>query len=143
MTRKAPSPRSAYRAFFSVQTRWDDNDLYGHINNVTYLKYIDTVVALWQTGQGVDLGADADLRYLVVESGATYHSEARFPEQLHAGLRVGRLGNSSVRYEVGIFREDDEIACVEGFFIQVAVDRDTRPAPVPAGLRAALETILA
>ena len=91
MTRKAPSPRSAYRAFFSVQTRWDDNDLYGHINNVTYLKYIDTVVALWQTGQGVDLGADADLRYLVVESGATYHSEARFPEQLHAGLRVGGL----------------------------------------------------
>ncbi|MBY6003181.1 acyl-CoA thioesterase [Salipiger bermudensis] len=143
MTRKAPSRRDEYRAFFPIQTRWDDNDLYGHVNNVTYLKYIDTVVALWQIGQGIDLGADADLRYLVVESGATYHSEARFPEQLHAGLRVGKLGNSSVRYEVGIFREDDEIACVEGFFIQVAVDRDTRPTPVPGALRAALETILA
>ena len=143
MSRPPPQPRSAYRVFFPMQTRWDDNDLYGHINNVTYMKFIDTVVSRWQTGQGVDLGADADLRYLVVESGATYHSEARFPEALHAGLRIGRLGNSSVRYEVGIFREDDEIACVEGFFIQVAVDRDTRPVPVPAGLRAALETILA
>lgn len=143
MTRKPPSRRDAYRAFFPIQTRWDDNDLYGHVNNVTYLKYIDTIVALWQIGHGIDLGADADLRYLVVESGATYHSEARFPEQLHAGLRVGRLGTSSVRYEVGIFREGDESACVEGFFIQVAVDRDTRPTPVPAGLRAALETILA
>lgn len=143
MTRNAPSPRSAYPVFLPVQTRWDDNDQYGHINNVTYLNYIDTVIALWQIEQGMDLGSDAGMRFLVVESGCTYHAEARFPDRLQAGIRVGKLGNSSARFEVGLFRNDDETACVEGFFVHVAVDAETRPMRIPEPERGKIEAILA
>ncbi|EEX16432.1 thioesterase superfamily protein [Citreicella sp. SE45] len=142
MTRRPPQPRSAYHAFREIQTRWKDNDTYGHINNVTYLSYFDTVVSLWQIEQGMEIAQEGGLRFLVVESGATYHAEARFPDVLHAGIRVGRLGTSSVRFEIGIFRNDEDIACVEGFFVHVAVDPDTRPTPIPDTARARLEGIM-
>lgn len=142
MSRKPPATRADYRVFYPVQTRWMDNDIYGHINNVTYLAYFDTVVALWQIDNGIPVAQDGGMRFLVVESGATYHAEARFPEKLEAGIRVGHLGTSSMRFEVGIFREGQDNACVEGFFTHVAVNDETRPTPLPAEVRARIEQIL-
>lgn len=142
MSRPAPSLRAAYARFFPVQTRWQDNDTYGHINNVTYLSYFDTVVSLWQIEQGMAIGQDGALRFLVVESGCTYHAEARFPDPLQAGIRVGRLGSSSVRFDIGIFRGDEPAACVEGFFIHVLVNPQTRPIAIPQEARARLETLI-
>ncbi len=143
MTRKPPSRREDYRAFFPIQTRWKDNDAYGHINNVVYLSYFDTVVSLWQIENGMQIAEEGGMRFLVVESGCSYHAEARFPDRLEAGIRVGKLGNSSVRFEIGIFREDDETACVEGFFVHVLVDPETRPTPIPDDERAKMQAILA
>ncbi|MCR8547894.1 acyl-CoA thioesterase [Salipiger sp. P9] len=142
MTRHPPAPRTAFRSFHPVQTRWQDNDQYGHINNVTYLEYMDTVICLWQIEQGMDMSGESAVRYLTVESGCRYHAEARFPDVLTAGLRVGTLGNSSMRFEVALFREGEETACVEGHFVLVAVDPETRPMRIPDRERAILETIL-
>lgn len=143
MIRQPPASRSDYRSFHPVQTRWQDNDQYGHINNVTYLEYMDTVVCQWQIEQGMDMSGESAVRYLTVESGCRYHAEARFPDALTAGLRLGKLGNSSLRFEIGLFREGEETACVEGHFVLVAVDPDSVPMPVPDRERALLETILA
>ncbi|EIE49506.1 hypothetical protein AL036_01125 [Salipiger aestuarii] len=142
MSRRPPSPRSAYARFYPIQTRWKDNDAYGHINNVTYLSYFDTAVSLWQIEQGMEIAQEGGLRFLVVESGCTYHAEARFPDPLQAGIRVGRLGSSSVRFEIGIFRGDESTACVEGFFIHVLVNPQTRPIPIPQDARARLTALI-
>lgn len=142
MTRTPPSQRGAYARFFPIQTRWKDNDAYGHINNVTYLSYFDTVVSLWQIEQGMQIAEAGGLRFLVVESGCTYHAEARFPDRLQAGIRVGKLGTSSVRFEIGIFRDGADTACVEGFFVHVLVNPDTRPIPIPDDARARLAALL-
>ncbi len=138
MSRPPPSPRDAYARFYPVQTRWKDNDAYGHINNVTYLSYFDTVVSRWQIEQGMEIAQTGGMRFLVVESGCTYHAEARFPDILQAGIRVGRLGTSSVRFEIGIFREGAATACVEGFFVHVLVNPQTRPIPIPEAARTLL-----
>jgi acyl-CoA thioester hydrolase len=142
MSKPAPEPRSAYRHFQRIPTRWMDNDVYGHVNNVVYYSYFDTVVNQYLVEQGVlDIERSAVIG-LVVETGCQYFASITFPDVVQAGLRVARLGNSSVRYEVGIFRNDEAETAAKGHFIHVYVDRETRrPAALPAELRGALERI--
>jgi len=121
-----------------------DNDVYRHVNNVVYYSFFDTAVNEYLLRQGV---LDLDLSpvvSLVVETGCQYFSPIAFPDTVHCGLRVAHLGSSSVRYEIGVFRNDDRHAVAEGFFVHVACDRQThRPVPMPADLRAALEALRA
>jgi acyl-CoA thioester hydrolase len=142
MTKPAPEPRTAYRHFQRIPTRWMDNDVYGHVNNVQYYSYFDTVVNQYLIEQGVLDIERSEVIGLVVETGCQYFSSIAFPDVVTAGLRVARLGNSSVRYEVGIFRNDEADAAAKGHFIHVYVDRASRrPSALPAPLRAALERI--
>lgn len=144
MTRPAPSPRSAYRAFRTLTTRWMDNDIYGHMNNVVHYSLFDTAVNGWLIEKGVlDIHGGEQIG-LVVETGCRYFSGLAFPDTVVAGVRAARLGASSVRYEIGLFRNAEEKAAAEGFFVHVYVDRATRrPKPLDDRLRAALEEILA
>ncbi|MEM5428345.1 thioesterase family protein [Cupriavidus oxalaticus] len=132
-------PRSAYPYFQPITTRWMDNDVYGHVNNVVYYSYFDTVVNAYLIRQGaLDLESGKTIG-LVIETQCNYFSSLSFPETVVAGLRVARLGTSSVRYEVGLFSGDNEVAAAQGHFIHVYVDRATRrPVPLPAPLREAL-----
>ncbi|APH70460.1 acyl-CoA thioesterase [Aquibium oceanicum] len=140
--RPAPSDRSAYRAFRTIHTRWMDNDVYGHMNNVVHYSLFDTAVNGWLIEKGVLDIRGGDQIGLVVETGCRYFSEMAFPDVVTAGLRVARLGSSSVRYEVGLFRNDEDIAAAEGFFVHVYVDAHTRrPRPLGDALRAALEEL--
>lgn len=142
MSRAAPSIRSHYAAFVTLPTRWQDNDEYGHLNNATYFSLFDTALSLWQLDNGIPIkGADA-LRFLVVENGCTYHAEAAFPDVLTAGLRIGHLGRSSFRYDIGLFANDATTACAEGFFTQVHVTgADSAPTPLPETVRATLQSL--
>ena len=139
--RPPPATRAAYRAFRALPTRWMDNDAYGHMNNATYLSLVDTAVSLWQLEQGLALTGPGALRFLVVETGCRYHAEAGFPDTLHAGLRIGHLGRSSLRFEVGLFRNDADSACTEAFFAQVLTGPDGRPMAIPDAVRARFETL--
>lgn len=143
-TRSEPGHRDAYRAFRTIQTRWMDNDIYGHMNNVVHYSLFDTAVNGWLVEAGVlDLKAGAQVG-LVVETGCRYFAEMAFPDVVTAGLRVARMGSSSVRYEVGLFRNDAVQAAAEGFFVHVYVDRATRrPAPLSPALREALTALAA
>jgi acyl-CoA thioester hydrolase len=143
MNRPQPGNRSAYKDFRPILTRFLDNDIYGHMNNVVHYSLFDTAVNGWLIDRGVlDMRAGEQIG-LVVETGCRYFSEMAFPDRVTAGLRVGALGNSSVRYEIGLFRNDAEIASAEGFFVHVYVDsRTRRPAPLAPILRSALQTIL-
>lgn len=144
MSRPAPSPRSAYRAFRIMPTRWLDNDVYGHMNNVVHYSLFDTAVNGWLVEQGLLDFAGGEQVGLVVETGCRYFAEMAFPDIVTAGIRVGKLGNSSVTYEIGLFRNDEETASAEGRFVHVYVDRITRrPTPLRQALRAALEEIAA
>lgn len=136
------SSRADYRAFRPIQTRWMDNDVYGHMNNVVHYSLFDTAVNGWLIDRGVlDIHQGARIG-LVVETGCRYFAELAFPDVITAGLRVARVGTSSVRYEVGLFRNEETSAAAEGFFVHVYVDRATRrPQPLEPALRAALETI--
>ncbi len=125
-TRTAPSRRADYRTFRTIHTRWMDNDIYGHMNNVVHYSLFDTAVNGWLIEAGLlDLKAGMEVG-LVVETGCRYHAEMMFPDVITAGIRVARIGSSSVRYEVGLFRNDEDTASAEGFFIHVYVDRATR-----------------
>ncbi|MVA98099.1 acyl-CoA thioesterase [Nitratireductor sp. CAU 1489] len=142
--RPAPAARAAYRAFRAITTRWMDNDIYGHMNNVVHYSLFDTAVNGWLIDKGVLDMHGGDQIGLVVETGCRYFGELAFPDTVTAGLRVARLGSSSVRYEVGLFRNGDEHAAAEGFFVHVYVDSATRrPKPLAGALRAALEDIIA
>ena len=140
--RPTPSTRADYRAFRNLTTRWMDNDIYGHMNNVVHYSLFDSAVNGWLIEKGVlDIHAGAQIG-VVVETGCRYFSELAFPDEVTAGLRVARLGSSSVRYEVGLFRNAAETAAAEGFFVHVYVDRATRrPLKLAPELRAALEMI--
>ena len=140
--REPPRPRAAYPYASPIQTRWADNDVYGHVNNVVYYAWFDMIVNAYLVGEGaLDIAAGAVIG-LVVETQCRYFAPAAFPEALEGALRVARLGSSSVRYELGIFRAGGEDAVAEGHFVHVYVDRATRrPVPLPAPLRAALEKI--
>ncbi|MEJ8822641.1 thioesterase family protein [Variovorax humicola] len=134
--------RSAYPYFRGITTRWMDNDVYAHVNNVVYYSWFDTVVNGYLLEQGVlDFKASPALG-LVVETGCNYFSSIAFPDVVHAGLRVAHIGQSSVRYEVGLFANDEEEAAAQGHFVHVYVDRETRrPMPLPAALRNALDAL--
>jgi acyl-CoA thioester hydrolase len=141
--RQPAGMRADYRAFRTIPTRWMDNDVYGHMNNVVHYSLFDTAVNGWLIDQGVLDLHKGDQIGLVVETGCRYGGEIAFPDVVTAGLRVARLGSSSVRYEVGLFRNGDETAAAEGFFIHVYVDRETRrPKPLAPALRSALEGIV-
>ena len=142
MSRTPPSRRADFAAFRSLTTRWKDNDAYGHINNASYYSFIDTAITLWQIEAGMDISGPGGLRFVAAASGCTYFEEARFPDVLHLGMRVSRIGSSSGRYEVGVFRNDDDRACTEGFFVHVCVDEAMRPLPIPDPARAAFESLL-
>jgi len=139
-----PTTRPDYRAFRRIPTRWMDNDVYGHINNVVHYSLFDTAVNGWLVDRDVLDFAGGEQVGLVVETGCRYFAEMAFPDVVTAGIRVTRLGTSSVRYEVGLFRNDEAWASAEGHFIHVYVDRTTRrPAPLNEDLRRALKTIAA
>ena len=141
MSKSGHSPRSAYHDFQILQTRWEDNDAYGHMNNIVHYSLIDTAVTNWQRKRGF---FDAlAVKFMVVQSGCTYFAEARYPDTVHAGLRVAKIGRTSWTYEIGLFRNDEPTAFAEGFFAQVQVDDDTaRPSPIKDTFRQYLEQIL-
>ncbi len=140
--RAAPQPRSAYRAFRSISTRWGDNDVYGHVNNVVYYSWFDTAVNAHLIEQGaldVEQGAVIGL---VIETQCNYFAPLAFPQTVEAGIRVARMGSSSVRYEVGLFAQGETMTAAAGHFIHVYVDRHTRrPCALPARLREVLELL--
>ena len=136
--------RRDYPHFQRVPTRWSDNDVYGHVNNVVYYSYFDTVVNAYLIEQGVLNPETSETIGLVIETQCNYFAPLSFPDPVVAGLRVARLGNTSVRYEVGLFRGDAHEAAAQGHFVHVYVDRETRrPVPLPDALRAALEPLAA
>jgi acyl-CoA thioester hydrolase len=141
--RSSPSRRTQYKLFRSITTRWMDNDVYGHLNNVVHYSLFDTAVSGWLMEQGLIHPHQGDQIGLVVETGCRYFAELSFPDLVTAGVRVAKLGTSSVRYEIGLFRNDEEVAAAEGFFVHVYVDRATRrPKPLHERLRNTLEGVL-
>jgi acyl-CoA thioester hydrolase len=137
MTRPQPEPRSAYRAFQTITTRWMDNDAYGHVNNVVYYSWFDTAVNGHLIAQGALDIETSPVIGLVVETQCHYFSSVAFPQRVTAGIRMAQLGRSSVRYEVGLFADDEEMTAARGHFVHVYVDRATRrPAALPDALRA-------
>lgn len=141
--RPTPSERGDYPLLRTIQTRWSDNDIYGHMNNVVHYSLFDTAVNGLLMERGVLDPHSGEQVFLVVETGCRYLGEMAFPDLITAGLRVARLGTSSVRYEIGLFRNDETAASAEGFFVHVNVDRQTRrPIPIPSATRVLLESIL-
>jgi len=142
MTRPAPETRDRYAHFQTITTRWMDNDVYRHVNNVVYYSFFDTAVTEYMLRSGVlDFDASPTVS-LVVETGCIYFSPISFPDAVHCGLRVAHLGTSSVRYEIGVFRNDEPLASAQGFFVHVCCERAThRPVAMPPTLRAALERL--
>lgn len=139
----APDSRGRYPHHLEIPTRWMDNDAYGHVNNVVYYSYFDTVVNKYLIGERILDIERSDVIGLVVETHCQYFRPVSFPDTVVAGLCVARIGNSSVRYEIGLFREDEETAAAQGHFIHVYVDRKTqKPTSLPVNMRAALEKIL-
>ncbi|WBY01640.1 thioesterase family protein [Ramlibacter tataouinensis] len=137
-----PEPRSAYRAFRTISTRWMDNDVYGHVNNVVYYSWFDTAVNAHLVERGVLDIHDGATIGLVIETQCNYFAPLAFPQSVDAGVRVARLGTSSVRYEVGLFAGGDDLTAAKGHFVHVYVDRATRrPVALPAALRAELEKL--
>jgi acyl-CoA thioester hydrolase len=135
--------RAGYRRFLAIPTRWMDNDMYGHVNNVTYYSYFDTAVNehLIHVG-GLDV-VNGTAIGIVVETTCRFRKPLTFPETIDAGLRVIKIGTSSVKYEIGLFRAGDDEPAATGQFVHVWVDRATqRPVPVPPTIRAALETLV-
>jgi len=136
-------PRSAYRHFLAIPTRWMDNDSYGHVNNVTYYSYFDTAVNehLIRAG-GLDIAGSPAIG-VVAETSCRFHASLSFPETIDAGLAVTRLGRTSVTYRIGLFRQGEDTPAATGRFVHVWVDRATqRPVDLPPRVRAALEPLV-
>ena len=140
--RPQPETRSAYKAFRTIGTRWMDNDVYGHVNNVVYYSWFDTAVNAHLIERGALDIHGGDTIGLVIETQCNYFAPLAFPEMVEAGIRVARLGGSSVRYEVGLFAASAPTTAAKGHFVHVYVDRATRrPVALPARLRAVLEEL--
>ena len=121
--RQNPTNRSDYNYFSKMSTRWNDNDIYGHLNNVIYYELFDTAVNKWLIKNNlIDIKSGNNIG-LIVQSGCNYFSSFKYPEDIEAGIRITKIGNSSVRYEVGLFKQNDDLASADGFFIHVFVDR--------------------
>ena len=142
MSREPLRPRGAYRYFRPISTRWADNDVYGHVNNIVYYSWFDTAVnAYLIEARALDIHAGAVIG-LVVETGCRYARPLAFPQAVEAGVRVARIGTSSVRYEIGLFAQGEPEPAADGFFVHVYVDRDSRrPTALPPALRNALEAL--
>jgi len=137
-----PRPRAAYPHMLAIPTRWMDNDIYGHVNNVVYYSYFDTVINdyLVRAG-GLDIHGGAAVG-VCAESACRYFAPLAFPELVEAGLRVGHLGRRSVRYEIGLFKSDAETPAAEGHFVHVFVERAAMtPVAIPVTIRVALERL--
>ncbi|RYG13003.1 MAG: acyl-CoA thioesterase [Burkholderiales bacterium] len=137
-----PETRDAYKAFRTISTRWMDNDAYGHVNNVVYYSWFDTAVNAYLIEQGaLDIHRGATIG-LVIETQCNYFAPIEFPQTVEAGIRVARLGTSSVRYEVGLFIKGEPMTAAKGHFIHVYVDRASRkPGPLPLPLKTVLEKL--
>ncbi|MCG6122184.1 MAG: acyl-CoA thioesterase [Microvirga sp.] len=134
--------RDAFALWRPMPTRWMDNDVYGHVNNVVYYSYFDTAVNAFLVEQGLLDLTGSSVVGLVAETGCVYFEPVAFPERLEVGLAVSRLGRSSVTYAVGIFREGGALAAAQGRFVHVYVERsEGRPAPIPDPIRVALEPL--
>jgi acyl-CoA thioester hydrolase len=134
------SGRGDFPHLHPIATRWDDNDVYGHVNHVRYFAFFDTAINAWLvTAGGLDIHG-GDVIGLCAESHCSYHAAISFPDALEVGLRAGRVGHSSVRYEMTVFRDGEAVA--DGWFVHVFVDRETRrPVELPPRLRDALERL--
>ncbi|MBB5693366.1 acyl-CoA thioesterase [Muricoccus pecuniae] len=144
MSERTRPGRADFRHFLEIPTRWGDNDAYAHVNNVVYYSFFDTVVSRFLLASGaIDLRTSTVIG-VVVETGCRYLAPISFPDLVTAGLRVSRVGNTSIRYEIGIFRNSEEEASAEGHFVHVYVDRETqtRPTPLPQALRDAVSPLL-
>lgn len=143
MSNRQPIERSDYALFYPITTRWMDNDIYGHVNNVTYYSYFDSAVNRYLIEEGgLDIH-NAPIVGFVVNSGCNYRKPIAYPDRIEAGLRVNKLGNSSVTYGVGIFREGEDDACAFGDFIHVFVHRaENKSVSIPEPIRAALAKLL-
>jgi acyl-CoA thioester hydrolase len=137
-----PEGRAGYKAFRTITTRWMDNDVYGHVNNVVYYSWFDTAVNAHLIEQGALDIHDGGTIGLVIETQCNYFAPLSFPQVIEAGLRVAHIGASSVRYEVGLFPQGEPLTAAKGHFVHVYVDRATRrPAPLPARLKSVLEAL--
>jgi acyl-CoA thioester hydrolase len=143
MRSKPQITRVEYPHLLAVQTRWMDNDIYGHLNNALYYAFFDTAINEYLIAEGgLDIAAGPVIG-LAAESHCQYMQPLAFPEVVEVGLRVGQLGNSSVRYELAIFKRNETFAAATGSFVHVFVDREERRAvPIPATIRAALERLI-
>jgi acyl-CoA thioester hydrolase len=142
MSEPAPPRRSDFNALRPIATRWMDNDHYGHVNNVAYYSFFDTAVnGFLLEATGVDI-RDLPAIGIVAESGCRFLAAVSFPDTIHAGLAVERLGQSSVVYRIVLFRDDAEEPCAIGRFVHVYVDRETRrPAPIPDVIRTVVDSL--
>ena len=140
--RQNPTNRSDYNYFSKMSTRWNDNDIYGHLNNVIYYELFDTAVNKWLIKNNlIDIRNGNSIGF-IVQSGCSYFSSFKYPDDIEAGIRITKIGNSSVRYEVGLFKQDDILASADGFFIHVYVDRETnKPIILDYEFKKKLDTI--
>ena len=134
--------RAAYKVFYPITTRWMDNDIYGHVNNVIYYSYFDSAVNMYLINEaGLDI-AKSPVVGFIVSSRCNYHAPVAYPDKLQCGVRVNRLGNSSVEYGVALFKEGKDAASADGSMVHVFVDRRiNKPVPIPHSARSALEKI--
>lgn len=140
--RTSPKQRSEFAYFMTLQTRWSDNDIYRHVNNAIYFHFVDTAVNGYLLEQGVLDLEDSDVVGLVVETRCTYFAPLVFPQSIDAGLRVARIGRSSITYEIGLFAEGADTTSAFAVFVHVYVDRETqRPVDIPGPLRDATEQL--
>jgi acyl-CoA thioester hydrolase len=143
MDRGSAPSRSAYKHLRSITTRWHDNDVYRHVNNIVYYSFFDTVINGYLMTEGALDYERSEIVGLAIETHCQFHKPIRFPQTVEAGLRVSKLGNSSVRYEIGIFVEGEPECCAEGYFVHVFVQRPhNSPIRIPAQIRSALERLL-
>lgn len=142
MTERQPAMRADYIHFSRITTRWMDNDVYGHVNNVVYYSYFDTIINRYLIEAGGFDFHNAPVIGITPETFCRFHRSFAYPEVVEAGLRVGRLGKTSVRYEVGLFGRGEAAARADGHFVHVFVERESqKSAPIPADIRRALESI--
>lgn len=141
-TRPRPLTRNHFHAFRTLQTRWMDMDVYGHINNVEYLSFFDTAVNSWYIEQGLLSPGQSKNIFLVVETSCHYFAELTFPQTIDAGLCIEKIGHSSVIYTLGLFKEQCDMAAAQGRFVHVLVDRTTRqPVEISTSMRSKLQLL--
>lgn len=140
--RKSRHSQSDYVYFHDIDTRWKDNDIYGHVNNVEYYSYFDTAVAAFLISKLGLYFKDSPVIAYVIETGCTYYESIAFPDRIKVGVRIVKLGNSSVHYELAIFKNNGQSACAQGHFVHVYVDRTSNtPTPIPTNVRQAMAAI--